>query len=676
MIDDDAPERCLSPDGSGFIRSDKVPPLSASSNLIDLISASNRRAKRYGCWFIVETFLSVTPSVIVGFMLAALLVMLWGFDETWRALNWQGWATLIVTIGLVLVLLRDVTHPAVVVMAANLALVSLGVISMDDVCEGFGNTGVVTIAIMLIVSEGIKETKALDLVGRYILPKGKQARYLWWAQIRLLFPVQCLSAFLNNTPCVSMNIPVVMNYCKTTGRSPSKMLMPLSFAVIVGGLITLVGTSTNMMVVGMLAVVAPDVKLGMFEIGYIGIPLSIITVLYTILASGLLPDKESLSAFFEQNQHDYTVTVVVQKESVVVGNTIGGAGLRSLSGLFLFAIERNSEFLSEVNPDTVILPQDVLYFTGAVKSVKELLAIDGLQPGEHTKIAGVQDKTLRLMEVVLSPFSNLLGKTIKESQFRTKYKASVVAVSRHGEPIKGKLGNLRLEQGDLLLVLAPPNFIRDYSSHFLLIAEMSGSGLFTYIRWQVALSLVCLLVPVCISAVTKVPLATAGMFGIFILVISGLLTVQQCLKAIEGLVLITVAGSFALSIAITSSGAAVTIASSIVKLVGHWGNFGLLLGIYLPTVALTNIMSNAAVVALMFPIVWSLVSSTGLSVKAAMYVLMVSASSCFILPIGYQTNLMVMGPGSYKMVDFIKFGTPLTLLLGIATLVIPWAMWC
>jgi di/tricarboxylate transporter len=484
---------------------------------------------------------------------------------------------------------------------------------------------------------------------------------------RLLIPAAFASAFLNNTPIVAMLIPVVLAWCERHRASPSRYLMPLSFAVILGGVMTAIGTSTNLVVSGLMEAqgLAP---MGLFEITPVGLPVALVgLVVLIIITKWLLPDRTPVGDRLEEDFREFIVTMEVVPNGPLAGKAVEDAGLRNLQGVFLVQIERAEEIIAPVGPETVLRANDRLAFVGRVDMVVDLQRMRGLASTEQHQLTHFDTSRHSFSEAVIGAMSPLVGRTIKEAEFRSRYQAAVVAIHRSGERINAKLGEVKLKVGDTLLLLADHGFSARWRdrSDFLLVAPLGGTppGV-TKKAWLVGLITLAVVV---IAGAGFLPVLQAALIGVAVLVMTGLLTAGEARNAVDLDVIIVIAASFALGTAIEKSGLAAGLAQGIVSVFGSWGPTAVLVGVILATVVLTELVTNNAAAALMFPIGFAAAQQLGIDPRAFAIAIAISASNSFLTPIGYQTNTMVYGPGGYRFGDYIRLGLPLTVSMIIIT---------
>lgn len=571
-------------------------------------------------------------------------------------------------------LVMELYAPDLILFAALTILMIAGVVTPHEVVSGFSNQGMLTVGILFIVAYAAQASGVLDVFSNKVMGQGNGLRR---SMLRMMLPVYFLSAFLNNTPIVAMFTPAVRDWAMSKGYSPSKFLIPLSYASIFGGICTLIGTSTNLVVSGLLQD-NTGLSFSMFELAWVGIPCAACGMIYLIYYGyRVLPDHQDLSTKMQGDCKEYLTDVVVQHGSSVVGKTIEQAGLRNLTGLFLFKIERAGKELSPVKPSEIIQVGDQLYFTGLVESLVELQKIPGLAPGHDNKHYQTlcQRNSSKITEAVVSRSFPTLGKSIRDSNFRGRYDAVVLAVHRHGERIHSKIGQIVLQPGDTLLLLAGEDFFKRWSRSrdFYLVSHVSEV---VHMNPQKTIFSA-------VALITMVALAATGVLSIFqsacvcavFLLLTKTVTIVEARRSIELNVLVVIACAFGISIALQNSGLAQLIAKLIIDLVKDFGAVGLLAAIYFMTTVFTEVITNNAAAALVFPVAISAATQAGLNPMPFAVAVAIAASSSFATPFGYQTNLIVYGPGRYKFKDFIKVGVPLNMIFMLVTMVVIPLVW-
>ena len=587
-------------------------------------------------------------------------------------MSWQGFITLALTVGMVAAMVRNYA-PDLVLVAGMTVLLTLKIVTPEEAVAGFGNEGMLSVAILFVVAAGVRETGGLDWVVRNVLgrPRGTAE-----AQLRMMTPAALLSAFINNTPLMAIMMPIIQDWARRLRMSPSKLLMPLSWATILGGTCTLIGTSTNLVVSGLAREHLPELELRLFDIAWLGIPVLLIGLAYVpVFSRWLLPDRGA-GLDTRENPREYTVTMRIEPHSPIVGETIEEAGLRHLPGLFLVEIERDGEIMPAVGPDVKLRANDQLLFAGVVESVVDLRKIRGLVPAtdQLEKLTGPRP-IRRLVEAVIASSSSLAGKTVREARFRTIYGAAIIAVHRNGERIAAKVGDIELRTGDVLLLETPPAFLRAHGNDrdFALVGEVAGSAPPRHDKAWIAASLV--LAMVVANAMGWISLLNAALLAAGAMIATGCLSGAEAVRSVEVRVLVAIAAAFATGAALQETGVARFFGETLVSLAQPLGSLGVLTGVYVSAAVLTELITNNAAAAIMFPFAVATAQAAGLPVKPFLLVLMMAASASFATPIGYTTNLMAYGAGGYRFGDFLRFGVPLQVLLAATTILVAWTLW-
>ncbi len=587
-------------------------------------------------------------------------------------MSWGAWFTLSVVVLGVGALIWEVLAPDLIFLGMLAVLIVSGVVSPEEALVGFSNPGMISVGALFVVAGALQNTGALGFVATRIFGRIESDRR---ALLRMMIPIAGISAFLNNTPIVAMFMPVVIDWTRRYRVSPSRFLIPLSYATILGGVCTLIGTSTNLVANGLMVGYGLS-GMSFFELGAVGFPCAVAGLAFiALIGRHLLPDRKDLIESLEESQREYLVEMEVASDCPLAGQQIEEAGLRHLPGLFLIRIERAEEIVAPVGPEERLKVGDRLVFTGAVSTIVDLQKIRGLVPaGDHREGAGRFLDENNLSEAVVSEYSPLVGSTIRDANFRTRYGAAVVAVHRGGRRLSGKIGDIVLRAGDTLLLEASPGFVRAYrnSTDFYLVSEVPNS---IPPRYQKAVPALLILVALVVTVTTGLlPMITASLLAASAVVGLGCLSVGETRSAVDMSVLILIAAAFGVGKALEKTGAASALATLLIEAGSRLGPVGVLAAIYLATAILTEVISNAAAVALVFPIALAAAKQFGVDARPFAIAITAAASSSFASPIGYQTNLMVYGPGGYRFSDFLKIGIPLKLLVfTVAMVCIPYA---
>jgi di/tricarboxylate transporter len=586
----------------------------------------------------------------------------------------DGWITISVVVLVFVALMRNTAPPDLLFVVAMAVLALTGVITVQEAFAGFSNSGMLTVAFLFVVAAGLRETGVLNYVGTKLLGGASNDKGVLQRLVAVVIPS---SAFLNNTPIVAMLMPVVLDWCRQRQVSPSKLLIPLSYLAILGGTCTLIGTSTNLVVHGLM-IQHGIPGMGLFEIGAVGIPYAIVGVIYLLtVGRRLLPERTELLEQLGQSRREYVVEMQVLPESSLLGKTIENAGLRRLHGLYLIEIERTGEIISPAGPDEILRGNDRLVFAGIISSVIELQKMPGLVPiadGQEPSSAREQSQR-RLTEVVVSASSRLVGRTIREADFRAAYGAVVVAAHRGGSRIESKLGDIRLQPGDTLLLQTPPHFARAHRNDpaFYLVSDVDDYRPFRSHRAWIAAALITVLVV--LMATGLVDTLVAAALTAAAMVFTGCISAGEARRSVEWQVLVTIAAAFGVGVALEKSGVSISVAEMLVEATSPFGPVAALVCIYLLASILTEMITNNAIAILLFPICVESASLLEVDSRPFLIALALAASASFMTPIGYQTNLMVYGPGGYRFADYMRVGAPLNLLLAIVAGVLIPLIW-
>lgn len=592
--------------------------------------------------------------------------------------------TLLVLVGLMLGLLQEKIPAEIVMFVALLVLVCCGVITFEDAAKGFSNAAMLTIGALFVVGAGLQATGAIDFLSRVLLGRPKQGTPL----LRLVGPVAGLSAFMNNTVLVAFFLPIFVHIAKKLRVSPSKLLIPLSYAAVLGGTCTLIGTSTNFVIDGALR----DAKLpglGMWELSWIGVPITAVGLLFlSTVGQKLLPDRTDLLEYAETHPREYTVELIVRPSCALVGKSIRKSGLRDLPGLYVYALERAGNRASPVVPDEVIRVNDILCFSGMVSTIVDVQKIRGLDPIEHHNVDDAIDSFegvpstvaaprsgLVLCEVVIAPRSPLVGMTVKETDFRARYQASIIAVHRSGEKLEQKIGQIVLQPGDTLLVDASEDFARRWrnSRDFILVSGLEDSAPVEHRRAWLALTIFAGVVLGMTFFNDRATLV--AMIGAAATILTGCISAREAHRSIDLSVMLLIASAMGVSKALDTSGVAELIASNLLAWAAPYGKIAVLAVIVLLTGLLTELLSNNACAALMGVLALATAKQLDMDPRPLLLAVTVTSSYGFATPIGYQTNLMVLGPGGYKFADYLKIGVPLDLICWTLTIIIIPLVW-
>lgn len=579
---------------------------------------------------------------------------------------------------MVVALVKDAMRPGLILFSASVFLMAMGIISPNEMVAGFSNKGMITVGVLFLVSEGVRYSGVLNKLATIVLPKEKKStpRLL----LTLMVPISSLSAFLNNTPVVIIFAPVVKRWAEKINVSPDKFLIPLSYATIFGGICTLIGTSTNLLVDGMMKENGYR-GLSMFELGKIGGIITFVGWIYiAFIGHYLLPNQKKGKKKERIDIKEYYFNLSVTKNSKYIGEVIRKGQLSDSKNINIVGVERNNLMITTQNERVVLQENDILLVCGLEENIENLLSISGLEiiaSGNLEKM--LKSENLHRIEVVLAPRFPGIGSTLDEFDFYNRYKGIVLAIHRNGSSISSNLTHERLRPGDSLVLLADEDFVEIWSESkiFFLITskgEMDKPVKTYKIGWTIAIVLLMIIGATFGQYLPTVKGNAPDMFffASMAAVIMALLKIfppKRYARAISWDVLITIAAAFAISKALLNSGAAEQIAQLAINSVKHMGPWAVLAILYLLTMVITEIITNNAAAAIAFPIALSAANQLGVDPKPFFIAICVAASASFSSPIGYQTNMIVQSIGNYKFNDFIKIGLPLNFLTFILSVI-------
>ncbi|MBX3248836.1 MAG: SLC13 family permease [Myxococcales bacterium] len=574
----------------------------------------------------------------------------------------DAWITAAVLVSVLTGLALNLASTELLLFGGLIVLLVGGVLTPAEAFAGFANPGVITIAALFVVASSLDHTGVTARVSRRLLGESASPRGVL---ARLTFPVMGLSGFLNNTPLVAGLIPGLLGWCRSRGIAPSRVLLPMSYAATLGGTLTLIGTSTNLIVQGMVlrsdrADLAP---FGLFDITVIGLPVATLGVLLLIaLAPKLLPERRAPLANAEGQS--YTGELRVPERSALAGRTIAEAGLRGLEGVYLADILRDGRRIAAVGPEQILRAGDRLIFVGRIEALVELRKSHGLEPGLDS---GGAASPRRIVEAVVAPGNALVGKTIRDGNFRGLYDAVILAVARHGERIAGRIGDHELAPGDVLLLEAAHDPDRLPRTDFYLVSEVDGAEPPRTDRaGRAVLVLVSLVVAVVGFGVEMLEAALVAAAAALAL---GCIQLHQARRALQGSLLLAIAAAFSLGAAMQASGLDGELAK-LALAAGATSPMSALVVLFVVISLLTELVTNNAAAVLGFPLALQLADRLEASPVPFVVIVMMAASASFLTPIGYQTNLMVYGPGGYRLRDYLVLGAPLSLVALLVTVLL------
>jgi len=558
---------------------------------------------------------------------------------------------------LLVMLYSDRLMPSVSFLIAITVLTIGGVITPSQALSGFANDQLAVIVMLLVLSGVVRRSTMVENLFGRMLPKTLSANTF---MAKMMGMVSVSSAFFNNTPLVAMMMPYVYDWCKKKKIAPSRMLIPLSYAAILGGCCTLIGSSTNLIVNGM-AIEAGLDSLNIFDFVLVGVPMLLIGIGFLLLfGKSLLPERSDVMDAYVEMSREYLVETVIKPGSELIGKSIVQAQLRNLEGVFLVEIIRHEKVITPVSPEENLEEGDTLIFSGVTSAIDELTKPEmGLSLPKACVLPQAEGG---IAEVVISQNSRLIGQKIKNSDFRGQYDGSILAVHRNRENLSGKIGEIDIRAGDVLLVLTGNDFYK----------RIEGIQPFYFISKEQELKRIptTKILILVMGLIGGIVLHATGVFQLFnsllillgLVMVMGVMPVDEIRKEMDFNLIILLALGLSFGRAMIESGAAVYIADLLLKITVPWGKLGIIGGLFLITNLLSAYISNSAVVAIVFPVSIAMANAMGHDVTPYILVICFGAAASFITPIGYQTNLMVYGPGRYSFKDFFRIGLPLTLL--------------
>jgi len=565
------------------------------------------------------------------------------------------WAVLLSITLLLVLLISGKVKPAIAFVSLACGYLLLGFIDTSTLLVQYTNPALATLLLLLLVSLALERSPLLDWLSKHLL-KGHPKL----ATARLMGSTAVLSAFLNNTAVVAAFLGAIT---RQQGIAPSRLLIPLSYASILGGITTLVGTSTNL-VVNSFHLNASGSELGMFQFSLVGIPVALITLAVLLWRANALPHHRPEDT---EEKLSYFLAADVEAESPMIGQSIEQNGLRSLDGLYLLEIERQGRLISPVAPDEQLQADDTLVFTGEVSKVQALQRFPGLNLFGHQA-----DNLLatNLVEVVISHESELAGKTLQDVDFRSMFSAGVVGIRRGDKRLEGQLGKIPLRVGDCLLLAVSADFRqhRNLDRNFHLL-----SGSFTRPQLNRKESLITLggfAAVISLAAANWLPLFHGLLILLGALLLLKVISMAELRRRFPFELWLIIGSALAIAQALENSGAAALLAGGMQTIFSGSGIYAAFIGCYLLTLLLTETVTNNAAAALAFPIAWSTAHAFGADPLPFVMAVAYGASACFLIPFGYQTHLMVYSPGRYKITDFFKIGLPVSLTYSAAVLLI------
>lgn len=592
------------------------------------------------------------------------------FVREFNEMGWDGVVTIAVLLCALVAMVKEVRPPDVVMLVSAGVLALFGTLTPQQLLRGFSSDIIVTIALLCVVVRALEVNGILDQFSKWVLPEKSSPRR---SMASLLFPVSTLSAFLNNTVIVLMMTPVVRKWALKQKLVPSKFLIPLSYASIVGGLCTLIGTSTNIIVDSLMRKHDPTVGLSFFELAWVGVPCALIALGFVILVGyTLLPNRQDVTSAMVAQATDFTGEFTVEEGSPISGKLVKDVSGKYFHGELLAEIERAHRTITAPGPYDVILPGDRLVFAGDINQIAELHTIEGLQSCADPHFQ-LDEMSSHFSEVVIAITSSLTGKTVRSVNFRKRYGASVFAVYRQGRRLPGNVGDVILDAGDTLVILSTEEWEGDqFSRDFYYIRHKEKLTIFKPARAAIIGVILAGMVGMALAGVS---IMLAVMAAALFLLFSRSISFREAQNSILWNVLLLIASSFAVATAVETTGVATFFAKMLLAIVGS-DPYWVIGGVLVVTCLFTEMLSNNAAALLLFPIALQTARLAGYdgpeALKSIGIAIAVGSSCGFALPTGYQTHMIVYGPGGYKFRDFMRIGLFMDLIiLAIAMGLIP-----
>lgn len=558
-------------------------------------------------------------------------------------------------------------------LVISVILMLVGLVTPEEGISGFSNVATITVMSMFILSAGVSKTGVIQLVRDFLLRYG--GKHISRQILVMGFIVGPITAFINNTAVVAIFLPVVEEWCRKQGMSPSKLLIPMSYATIMGGLLTLVGTSTNVLASSISQQLGYG-AFGLFQFTQLGIVLFLIGMVYlALIAPRLLPARQDpYSDVMNEGygMRDYVSELVITENSSLVGQTLRSTEIQRKFDIDILELLRNGSHFPQPLANKLLKAGDILIVRGSKVDLLAVRSQRGMEIGPDVKFgSGLLQTELTsaeeaIAEVLILSNSRLSGATLKELRFRQRYNATVLAIRRGQDVIRERLGKVPLRFGDLLLVQGPrESFLGLQTSRELLVLEQQGIEI---LRWEKAwIALAIVIGVVLMAALNIAPIVVSALAGVVLMVLTGCLKPGELYGTVRWDVIFLLSGLIPFGIAMEQSGATDWLAAQLLRLGDNVSGYWILLLFYVATVLLTEVLSNNASVVLMVPIAAKVATALSLNPLAFIFAVVFAASNSYMTPIGYQTNTMVYGPGGYKFLDFTRVGAPLSAILAIVT---------
>lgn len=586
--------------------------------------------------------------------------------------NYSMLITFGVVLGVFLIFIKEWLPNDLVALAGLGLLLLIGILDENDLGTVFSNSAPMTIGAMFILGEALTRTGVIDwIAGKFEIMAGKSMSR---ALVILAIIVMPLSAFMNNTPVVIVFLPVLLAFSRSTGLKASKLLIPLSFLSILGGTITLIGTSTNLLVSG-LSKQQGQPAFGIFEISCLGVIYAVVGFIYLFfIGRYLLPSRDTVSSLLDaEDTRKFASGVEVLSDSPLIGKRLIELPLFSdRKRTMVYEVVRHGRRIEDIPLDALtLMERDVLWFRGTSKELAEIQGASGLKMIYDKDDLRSPNDEVKTVEAIIGPQSPLIGKSVKQLGIRRRYGVVVAAVHRKGLNLAEGFQDLKLAFGDTLLLEGPAHNILQLNQEGSFLS-LNETFITPRLRSRMPLAIGILAGVVLAAAFNLIPIGVAAVIGAILVILTGCLDIRHAYKAVEWNVLFLIYGMLGLGLAIDKTGGAEWIAMGVVRVMEQFGPLAILASVYLLSSLLTEMVTNNAVAILLTPIVISIAASMEVDARPFLVAVMFGASASFLTPIGYQTNTYVYGAGGYKFGDFLKIGVPLNLILwAVAVAVIP-----
>lgn len=584
-------------------------------------------------------------------------------------------------VGLVIVLMLiglsfEVIRADFLIFLVLVIFLITGVISSEQALSGFSNEGMLTVLLLFIVAGAIQKHGIIELVVYRLLGKAANVKK---SMIKVMLPVGLSSGFLNNTPIVVALTPIIRDWAVDNGYSPSKFLIPLSYMTILGGTITMIGTSTTLVVHGLLVGAGLE-GFSFFTLAAVGVPITAAGLIYLLtLGYKLLPEHLGAKEQISQETKEFLAEAIIEDKFEHEGETVTKLGRDVLDGIYVIEIIRNNSRVYPVTGETKVLAGDHIIFSGSLNTIGRIQKFKGvtIKTGTELTLDDVVNKDSHLIETVVSHNSSLLNKTLKEANFKTRYDAGVIAIHRNNQRIKSRVGDIVLKTGDTLLLLADNNFINmhKYSGDFYVVNDVAPPENLNQDMRKGWVSLIALVSMILVVTLGWFTMLEAMMILVVLLIGFRFISPNEVKKFVQFDVILLISSAFAVGAAMTESGLAQYIAGGLTALATPFGILGVLFIVYLVTNCFTEVITNSAAAVLMFPIALEVADAMNIEYMGLIITVAIAASASFMTPIGYQTNLIVYVPGGYKFSDYIKVGAPLALITMFIACFIIYFVW-